>query len=381
MSVMFLFGSGADSDENASLESGKGFIKPLLSLVDKSEVESLQGKNARNYRLIHRNSTKIFTQTILNNEEKAKVVFGDSVVNKIRMYSDYSLLKGESDKVRGWYKKWYDMLTRGEDSPIATFFLENAVLFEVLDEKFNSLRNTNPLDANAKRVINAYTGVFVHMVKALYNFEDGFEWSFENLYYKLRTPYEYDKNQKTSYKSYYAALKESKLDYTVATTNYTSLVENILGKEVIYLHGKLTWFEDLKRLTVYDCTVDNELEWLKNADIVIPYILIPSGVKPLICKKQIMEFSSFATGLDKSDLLVVVGYKFNSEDNHINSIIGDWLSENNHEMIYLNYNDSIDFSEMGWSKPHLSKIKVYETNGDSEKARKEFENIIKNIEN
>ena len=66
--------------------------------------------------------------------------------------------------------------------------------------------------------------------------------------------------------------------------------------------------------------------------------MIPSGVKPLICKKQINEFKKFSDNLDKSDYLAIVGYNLNSEDNHINSIISSWLRENEkHKVIYLNY--------------------------------------------
>lgn len=35
------------------------------------------------------------------------------------------------------------------------------------------------------------------------------------------------------------------------------------------------------------------------------------------------------------DCLVVVGYRFNSEDNHINSVIADWLENSNGKLLYL----------------------------------------------
>lgn len=88
----------------------------------------------------------------------------------------------------------------------------------------------------------------------------------------------------------------------------------------------MTWFEDIKQLMIYDCADDEERKnIISNSKNIIPFILIPSGVKPIICSKQIKAFKNFIDVLNSSDFLVVVGYKFNSEDNHINSIINEWL--------------------------------------------------------
>ena len=87
---------------------------------------------------------------------------------------------------------------------------------------------------------------------------------------------------------------------------------------------------------------------------VVPFILIPSGVKPLVCRKQIGQFSDFIKKLDGSKYLVVVGYKFNSEDNHINSIIADWLRKKENKLIYLNYNNEVTFDQFPWLKDKFS---------------------------
>lgn len=164
-----------------------------------------------------------------------------------------------------------------------------------------------------------------------------------------------DESSKNNDKKYYDILKnfldsseENNCRYFVTTTNYTDYVSEIFGTtNTAYLHGKLKWFEDLKTLQVFDCEDDNEYDKLleiaetqikSKQTRLIPFIMIPSGVKPLICKKQINEFKKFSDDLDKSDYLVIVGYNLNSEDNHINSIISSWLRENEkHKVIYLNY--------------------------------------------
>ena len=70
----------------------------------------------------------------------------------------------------------------------------------------------------------------------------------------------------------------------------------------------------------------------------------------MICAKEILEFADLINKLDQTDTLIVVGYRFNSEDNNINSIICDWLRQPNKQMIYLNYNGSLKLSNLPWIK-------------------------------
>ena len=54
---------------------------------------------------------------------------------------------------------------------------------------------------------------------------------------------------------------------------------------------------------------------------------------------------------EKSDLLIVIGYQFNSEDNHINSIIADWLrTKKQNKMLYFNFKKSVVFEDINWAR-------------------------------
>ena len=65
---------------------------------------------------------------------------------------------------------------------------------------------------------------------------------------------------------------------------------------------------------------------------------IQSGIKPVVSTKQIEELYKAITYLNESDTLVVVGYNFNSDDNHINSMIADWLrEENERQLVFFKY--------------------------------------------
>ena len=352
--VTFLFGSGADTDACKKLKSGATFAADIISNKYNSIIESLLGEKLGNFKLIYPSSKKIYIETILSNEEKSIELFGEELVDKIKKYSNRSSSEKYENEKKDINKKcsqWYKLLTQGakqctNDLKIKKFFLENAVLFSSLDEKFNSLRNFE-LDANAKRVINTYYTVYISMFEKLYDLEN-FDWNFESIFNTLRE----DRVLNISHSCYYKTIRN--LNCNVVTTNYTSLAEVLSNKKTVYLHGKLNWFEDIKGLSVYDCKDKKQREILlklteKNKNSIIPFIFIPSGIKPIICKKQIVEFYDFVTYLEKSNLLCTIGYKFNSEDNHINSIIIDWLNaDSNNKLVFFNFNNEVDLKKYSW---------------------------------
>lgn len=424
--VSILFGSGADTDYNVKLGSGASFSKALLQNSYKDKCKRVTG-NSNEYSLIYRQSKKVYIQTILENEEKANEAgIEENDIELCKKYSKAQLSDDEKTKLDKQCKIWYDLLMSnnpGEEKDVQKFFFERAVFFDALDEKFNSLRyNDGKWSANAKRVINAYYTVFFYMIKNIYDEDvnDSVN-GIKDLLTYLKFAKKSDETS-TNNKTYYHIL-ENKLNsstknsckYFITTTNYTDYVSEIFGTtNTAYLHGKLKWFEDLKTLQVFDC--DDDYEYGKLLEIaetqsksdnkqtrLIPFIMIPSGVKPLICKKQIDEFKKFSDNLDKSDYLVIVGYNLNSEDNHINSIISSWLRENEkHKVIYLNYigDKSVDLDaktesveQYGWLdgikivspyKDDISKIEnVTEQfiviNINSENCHDIFKNVLNQI--
>lgn len=351
MKSTFLFGSGADTDASDKLKSGQSFAEALLQNRYSRQIKSITEIDAAHFQLIYSGSKKIYIQTIVVHKDKARRLFGSKIVDDIIYYfygkPDEDLSKRVSDYCREWYKSLKDPKPKSDE--IKGFFLENAVLFDSLDEKFNSLRDIE-YNSNAKRVINAYFTVFLLMFESLYDIPLDFEWSYPTVFEKLRTNYDID----FSHECYYRILAGSNIDCNIITTNYTDIAHILTGRnDIIHLHGKMTWFEDLKHLSIFDCTElkNEELSKKSTDDLLhtIPFILIPSGIKPIICKKQIQMFEQFIKALEKSRYLVIVGYKFNSEDNHINSVIAEWLHMRNHKLLYLNYNSSVDFNSFGWA--------------------------------
>ena len=345
MAITFLFGSGADTDYCEKLKSGASFSAALLKDCYKKERKQLLAEKSSQYSLVRSNSVNVFLKTIETYQMEAMQLLDKDVVDICVDY--YNSHKSElQEEVHQMCKEWYDLVTREEECEVRNFFLEKAAFFDSLDVKFNSLRNI-PFNNNANRVINAYVTIFILMMYSLYTFDDDFYWSWENVFNKLEQKYDCLLNEKRE-KTYYQEIVDKNIDCHVVTTNYTNIAEKVLKKEdTIYLHGKLTWFEDYKNLTIYDCNkADERKHALDNQSTIFPFILIPSGVKPLICERQIEEFHRAIDVLKHSNLLCVLGYRFNSEDNHINSIIAEWLRREGKQLIYFNYNDDLYFSKI-----------------------------------
>ena len=351
--IMFLFGSGADTDVNIKFVSGSQFAESIIQNKYADKINNITQEDFRNFKLISHNSKKIFIQTIVHNENLAREMLSSE--DDVNLVIDYNNGTKNSNttkkKITKMCRKWYDLITNTEipqeqsEKDSKNFFLENAALFGSLDEKFNSLRYPNKKDANAKRVINAYWTVFMVMFESL--FGEISELDFDAVLKKLSDEKTVAKNMLSGESNcYYNTVNKVKGNYHIATTNYTALVSTAFENRANYLNGKLSWFEDLNNLTVYDCTQESERDLIvKHPKNIIPFIFIPSGVKPIVCPKQVKEYTDFKSNLESSSVLCVIGYRFNSEDNHINSFIADWLRKDKNTLIYFNYKENTEYKE------------------------------------
>ena len=148
----------------------------------------------------------------------------------------------------------------------------------------------------------------------------------------------YNSNANNSDSSYYSIIKtylkkaENKrlIPYGVATTNYFNFVET-LCKNPIYLNGQLKYFEFPEVLEVHDLKEKRVL----NDRIFFPFIFGQSLVKPLVNEKQIEEFYRVRKMLDDTDILIILGYSINEDDNHINSFLHSFAVNKTKRLIYV----------------------------------------------
>lgn len=212
----------------------------------------------------------------------------------------------------------------------------------ILDEKFHTIISPKFLGPQKFwNVIACYTRAYLHLISKIL-LEKNIEITQEKYLEILKHPKEtmtaiIDKcKPKELIPSYYKALGEVEHGNSyILTTNYTPFCKYITkcdDDNIAYLNGRFGLFESAYELQVYDA----EKEELPN-DILFPYIFVQSGVKPIVDIKQIQEYAKMIKFLKSSDELIIVGYRFNSDDNHINSILRSFLLDGR-KITYFNYN-------------------------------------------
>ena len=128
--------------------------------------------------------------------------------------------------------------------------------------------------------------------------------------------------------SYYdAQYYKSDANYQVQgiiTTNYTPLVK-ITGldyDQIAYINGEMRCFEYPYELIVEDVVQEGAGEM---DGFFFPFLFTQSAVKPIVAPYQIKEMSKAIGLLEESNILAIIGYGINEDDNHINAVIVDFV--------------------------------------------------------
>ena len=158
--------------------------------------------------------------------------------------------------------------------------------------------------------------------------------------------YEFDYT-KVNNKNYYSELQNQiennqKLECSgIITTNYSNISEQFLKCNtgpVSYPNGELRFFEIPENLEVIDL-LEEELPENK---LFFPFIFGQSFVKPIVNEYQIEQFSKMKKILKNADVLIIIGYGINSDDNHINSYLRKFV--NNKKIVYMTSSKADDES-------------------------------------
>ena len=137
--------------------------------------------------------------------------------------------------------------------------------------------------------------------------------------------------------SYYSIIRDAlnRTEISVVSSNYTPVCHEVTGihnDRIAYLHGRMGLFESPYTMQVYDVETDE----LPNDELIFPYIFIQSGIKPIVERRQIEEYAKMLCLFDESDEIIIVGYRMNGDDNHINSILHSYLTSGK-KITYLDY--------------------------------------------
>ncbi|MBR0467248.1 MAG: hypothetical protein IJJ40_07170 [Clostridia bacterium] len=109
----------------------------------------------------------------------------------------------------------------------------------------------------------------------------------------------------------------------VITTNYYRFCE-IVSSNTIYLNGQLKLFEYPELLEVVDMSHKSGYK----DKILFPFIFGQSLVKPIVSSIQTEEFhrlNKLLNGNNSADILVILGFNINEDDNHINTFLHNFV--------------------------------------------------------
>ncbi len=150
----------------------------------------------------------------------------------------------------------------------------------------------------------------------------------------------------TNYHDYYGRLVKllNEREIEDGTLDEASL-EARFGK-VIRLNGGVGEFynpyknslvkrEPVKTTTKQDNKdYDNNLFLYQN-QLVTPFFFTQSGIKPITAIDVSCLYTEMYSKFKESDIIVVIGFNFNSDDNHINTIIRDLVENHNKTLVIV----------------------------------------------
>ena len=385
--ITILFGAGAEGKGQFGLPSGEGFKRDIIlaenveTFANRFLKNADSGINLSKGTIISHNSSSILYQTIMEAQDQdpniLKTLFPKTKDQKTaKQYLQYKKTKHRKKvdinrKFTLLYKKnFYDALKNKkvdiDDNKSLSFFLSHAGIYSYLDSLFNYLRKPEKYKNECARVIKVYysallsilTGMsksidenennqVVENYSKLLNKDETIDNPQELLSTLLKKDETIDNPQELlsividelqsaiiekklseeeKKKLYYYKVKKlvenPNNEVSCITTNYTNICQRITqltDEHFSYVHGKLGLFEELESKHISD---------IKEVDLkktVFPYLLVQSGVKPIVSPFQIKEFYKACNMIAEAEHMLIIGYGINSDDEHITTILKERL--------------------------------------------------------
>ena len=118
----------------------------------------------------------------------------------------------------------------------------------------------------------------------------------------------------------------------IATTNYNSLISDILDRDdITYLNGSTSvWYDPyLNKIGTEEDLRDEEHH------IIVPLIFTQSGTKPMTAISMSEKYVDLYRSWKDSDAIVVVGFGFGPDDEHINGILRTLVNDDGKHLIIV----------------------------------------------
>lgn len=164
----------------------------------------------------------------------------------------------------------------------------------------------------------------------------------------LYTVSDYIKQQITSMEEfasegYYHDLKEKLRSgeievTTIATTNYNTFIKDILETDISYLNGSTELWYDPYINRIGDLTELNANE----KHFLVPLLFTQSGTKPMTCIEMSKKYVSMYDDFKNADVICIIGFGFNADDEHINGIIRSLIDSEDKKIAVFEINPEVN---------------------------------------
>ena len=123
----------------------------------------------------------------------------------------------------------------------------------------------------------------------------------------------------------------------IATTNYNTLIEDILGEgySIIHLNGSVDmWYDPY----LNKIGPEEEVATEEN-HITVPLLFTQSGTKPMTSIGMSINYVNLYNNWKDSDEIVIVGYGFGTDDEHINGILRTLVNDDEKTLCVVTLNE------------------------------------------
>jgi len=169
-------------------------------------------------------------------------------------------------------------------------------------------------------------------------------------------------NIKTNQEGYYNDLLSiNDLEITsIGTSNYNNIIEIVSPKiaekqNIIHLNGSVKDLYNPYKNNIEKIGTDSTSQ---EKQILVPFLLTQSGIKPLTSVEMSRRYVDLFDSFKNSDAIISIGFGFNQDDGHINSLFRELIEVYNKKLIVVD----ISADESKTQKEIKKKLRVG-TNG------------------
>lgn len=124
----------------------------------------------------------------------------------------------------------------------------------------------------------------------------------------------------------------------IATTNYNEFIKDVLSQDIAFLNGSTEiWYDPYVNRIGSKSDLTND-----ERHILVPLMFTQSGTKPITSIEMSIRYVDTYTEWKKSDAIVIVGFGFGLDDEHINGIIRTLIDVDDKKIMIVTLDTSTD---------------------------------------